>query len=187
MKAAAATTSTFHKDKTGNRPSVIHGVDTAGFESVNTAIEKDLGLLLTPETSLGTNFVYSVHYSDINGLSNLESNILAHEISIYFCKYKDKSGCLTEILRTSSPEEPTFLHHPVDDSQQPVSSPGMGYLSLRSTRNLPNCSATTVKLAFKSYYSCTINQTKSWRIQYPSSRCSSTEGHHSRMREANQR
>jgi hypothetical protein len=28
--------------------------------------------------------VYSIHYADINGLSQLEKNILAHEISEYF-------------------------------------------------------------------------------------------------------
>jgi hypothetical protein len=34
----------------------------------------------------GDVIVYSVHYSDINGLSRLENNILAHEISEYFGK-----------------------------------------------------------------------------------------------------
>jgi hypothetical protein len=58
--------------------------------------------------------VYSVHYSDINGLSRLENNILAHEISEYFGKTIFNNNIL--ILTHLSQEEVAFkhltIHHP---------------------------------------------------------------------------
>jgi hypothetical protein len=75
------TRSAFHEEKTGNRPSVAHGLNIVGFQSAKSAIDKDLGNLLDSRTTLGGDMIYSVHYSDINGLSRLENNILAHEIS----------------------------------------------------------------------------------------------------------
>lgn len=80
------TTSTFHERKTGNRPSVIHSIGAAEFNSAKRAIDRDMGHLLNSRPNPGTDIVYSVHYSDINGLSRLENNILAHEISEYLGK-----------------------------------------------------------------------------------------------------
>jgi len=82
-KSAVRTTSTFHEKKTGNSPSVIHAVETVEFNSAKSAIDKDLGRLLSLRPSTCGDLVYSVHYSDINGLSRLENNVLAHEISEY--------------------------------------------------------------------------------------------------------
>ena len=84
IKSAARTTSKFHEKKTRNGPSVQHAVEIAEFNSAKAAIEKDLGHLLSSRPALGGDVVYSVHFADINGLSRLENNILAHEISEYF-------------------------------------------------------------------------------------------------------
>lgn len=83
IKAVSETTSTFQEKKVGNGPSVAHAVAVAEFKSANTAIEKDLDSLLGSGPSSGDDAVYSVHFSDLNGLSKLENNILAHEISVY--------------------------------------------------------------------------------------------------------
>jgi hypothetical protein len=84
VKSTARTTTTFHCKKTGNNPSVVHAVEIAEFNSAKAAVNKDLGHLLG--SRLTNAVVYSIHYSDINGLSRLEINILAHEISEYFGK-----------------------------------------------------------------------------------------------------
>ncbi len=64
----------------------MHAIETAEFDSAKSAIDRDLSHLLQSGASLGNDVVYSVHYSDINGLSRLENNILAHEISGFFSK-----------------------------------------------------------------------------------------------------
>lgn len=62
----------------------MHGVEIAGFSSAKKSIDKDLSHLLSLSSQTGDDIVYSVHYSDVNGLSRLENNILAHEVSQYF-------------------------------------------------------------------------------------------------------
>lgn len=81
VKSSAKTTSKFQEQKSGNAPSVAHNVDVVAFNSAKTSINKDLSSLLSSASSTGSGNVYSIHYSDINGLSRLENNILAHEIS----------------------------------------------------------------------------------------------------------
>lgn len=85
VKSTARTTSNFHYKKIGsNSLSVVHAVGIAEFKSAKAAVSKDLGHLLGSRPGTADAVVYSVHYSDINGLSRLENNILAHEISEYF-------------------------------------------------------------------------------------------------------
>ncbi|KAK0118241.1 Dihydroxyacetone kinase 2 [Cadophora gregata] len=88
VKATAKSTSKFHEQKTGDAPSVTHGDGVVAFKSAKSSIDKDLSALLASTTSTGTGNVYSVHYSDINGLSRLENNILAHEISKFLANKK---------------------------------------------------------------------------------------------------
>ena len=78
------TTSVFHEQKSGDAPTVAHDVDLVAFSSAKESIDKDLGSLLGSISPPPGDWVYSVHYSDINGLSRLENNILAHEISEFF-------------------------------------------------------------------------------------------------------
>jgi hypothetical protein len=87
VKAAVETTSTFQATKTGNGPSVVHVTGAAEFGSAKAAVDRDLGHLLGSDSLSGTDAVYSIHFSDLNGLSKLENNILAHEISVYLCTY----------------------------------------------------------------------------------------------------
>ncbi|PMD47444.1 Dak phosphatase [Hyaloscypha variabilis F] len=79
--SAMRTTTSFHEKKTANNPSVTHGLEITEFNSAKSAVDKDLSRLLGSKPSAGSDLVYSVHCSDINGLSSLENNIFAHEIS----------------------------------------------------------------------------------------------------------
>lgn len=87
IKSAKATKSTFHDKKPGDAPLVARGLDRdiAEFNSAKASIDKDLSHLLS-SIPTASDVVYSVHFSDINGLSRLENNILAHETSEYFGK-----------------------------------------------------------------------------------------------------
>ncbi|KAH7314174.1 dhal domain-containing protein [Rhexocercosporidium sp. MPI-PUGE-AT-0058] len=91
VQSSTKTTSKFHEQKSGSSPSVAHGVDVIAFDSAKASIDKDLSSLLSSMSSSGTGVVYSIHYSDINGLSRLENNILAHEISEFMAKNKLES------------------------------------------------------------------------------------------------
>jgi hypothetical protein len=91
VKSAARTTTTFHEEKSGNSPSVVNTKEVIEFNSAKSAIDKDLSHLLKLSPSLDGDLVYSVHYSDINGLSRLENNILAHEIS----EFLGKTNCIS--------------------------------------------------------------------------------------------
>ncbi|KAM3065511.1 hypothetical protein ACMFMG_011603 [Clarireedia jacksonii] len=90
IKSATKTTSRFHEQKSGNAPFVFHAFEMSEFSSAKVAIGKDLTHLLSLKQS-PSDSVYSVHYSDVNGLSRLENNILAHEISEYFATKNLKS------------------------------------------------------------------------------------------------
>ncbi|PMD50370.1 Dak phosphatase [Hyaloscypha bicolor E] len=81
--AATRTTSTFRENRIGNGPSVSHSLEIAEFKSAKSAVDKDLGRLLSSGPLLGGDLIYSIHCSDINGFSRLENNILAHELSEY--------------------------------------------------------------------------------------------------------
>ncbi|KAI9877252.1 MAG: hypothetical protein M1830_004433 [Pleopsidium flavum] len=83
LKTATNTTSTFDLEKTGANPSVIHAGSSASFVSAKAAVQKDLVHVLRSHTAQEGPVVYSIHYSDINGLARLENYLLAHEISIY--------------------------------------------------------------------------------------------------------
>jgi inorganic pyrophosphatase len=77
--SSTSTTSIFQEKKTAKGPSVAYALEIAEFSSAKSAVDKDLTNLLGTKPP-GGDLVYSVHYSDINGLSRLENNILAHEI-----------------------------------------------------------------------------------------------------------
>lgn len=83
MKTAVTTKSEFHPAKKGENASVVHEIGHAEFETATKALEKDLTHVLRSQASQTGSVTYSVHYSDINGLSQLEIYILAYEISNY--------------------------------------------------------------------------------------------------------
>jgi hypothetical protein len=92
-KAAVETTTSYEAQKAANGPSVVHASGTTEFGSAREAIDRDLSHLLGSYPVRDISDVYSVHFSDLNGLSKLENNILAHEISSYLCEYEAKLIC----------------------------------------------------------------------------------------------
>ncbi|KAI9821303.1 MAG: Dihydroxyacetone kinase 2 [Pycnora praestabilis] len=83
LKAATKTTSAFDIVKAGGNPSVVHAGRSASFESAKLSIDKDLVHALRSHTVKEGSVIFAVHFSDINGLSRLETYLLAHGISAY--------------------------------------------------------------------------------------------------------
>lgn len=80
LQTAQYTKTIFQKEKQDERPEVVHGAGKGEFQTAKAALERDLASIV--EARDGT--VYSVHVADINGLSQLENYILAHEIADFF-------------------------------------------------------------------------------------------------------
>lgn len=84
VKSVQATHSKFHAEKADENPAIAHAYGVSGYEKARHAIERDLKQVLqTAEVSAGKDLVYSVHFSDLNGLSRLENYIVAGEIGQY--------------------------------------------------------------------------------------------------------
>ena len=76
--------STFQTDKVEGKPAISGaGGDSAAFESVKATVEKQLKELFEKQKNQSREVTYSIHYSDINGLSRLENYIIAKEIAEY--------------------------------------------------------------------------------------------------------
>ena len=86
LNSATTTSSVFHDQKSGSSLAIKHHDGPASFESAHLSVCRDLASVSAPPNSSD---VYSIHYADINGLSRLESYILAHEIS----------SCLGQLLK----------------------------------------------------------------------------------------
>lgn len=86
LKSSNTLSSSFHVSKVGNRPARQNASATVSIESSQNSVLEDLNTILASFTASQTEVTYSVHYSDINGLSRLENHLLAHEISEYFGK-----------------------------------------------------------------------------------------------------
>ena len=84
-KSAATTHSKFHTEKSQGNPVVNHESGTFGYENAKQAVERDLKFTMkdVAHTAQSVPVVYSVHFSDLNGLSRLENYILAGEIANY--------------------------------------------------------------------------------------------------------
>jgi hypothetical protein len=79
---ASTAQSTFHTEKADGNPAVLHADGAAGFEKAKHAVERDLKhVMKNIKTNNGEEVVYSVHFSDVNGLSRLENYIIAGEIA----------------------------------------------------------------------------------------------------------
>jgi hypothetical protein len=131
IRSAMKTTSTFQQGKTGDNPSVAHITGTAGFKSAKKALDRDLSHILStrPVEQSG---LHAVHFSDINGLSRLEVNILAHEILEYL---GENDGSLLYILLILGREEKlAVIRHPVDYPEYPISSTRLGDLIVYSSQ-----------------------------------------------------
>ena len=89
-KSASTTHCRFHTEKVDGNPAVLRPDGPAAFESARQAVERDLGYVMKDEahTVQSVAVVFSVHFSDLNGLSRLENYILAGEIAHYLSTSK---------------------------------------------------------------------------------------------------
>jgi hypothetical protein len=87
LEAAESTRTAFQEDKKGRNPAVVHEHGDAVFENAKKALQKDLTHVMRARTAKSEDVVYSVHYSDINGLSQLENYILAFEVAEFLGKF----------------------------------------------------------------------------------------------------
>lgn len=87
---ASTAHSTFHVEKEEANPAIIHaeGGLSRGYNQARQAIERDLEHVMQSCTSQAKGTTYSIHYSDVNGLSRLENYILGLEIGMYFGEWR---------------------------------------------------------------------------------------------------
>lgn len=92
LKSFAKSTSTTHSqlntEKEDGNPTVQHAEGVSSYEKARQAVERDLKYVMkdVAHTAQSVKVVYSVHFSDVNGLSRLENYILAGEIADYLGK-----------------------------------------------------------------------------------------------------
>jgi hypothetical protein len=93
FKNALTAYSTFHTDKVEGKPAISSaGGDSAAFKSVKSTVEKQLKSLFETRKDQSGKVTYSIHYSDINGLSRLENYIIAKEIAEYCRMYHEPTS-----------------------------------------------------------------------------------------------
>ena len=91
MENSSTAHSKFHVEKAGGKPAVLQAEGATGFENARHAVERDLKHAMKAHSAQEGDATYSVHYSDVNGLSRLENYIIAGEIAQYLgrcpCSY----------------------------------------------------------------------------------------------------
>ncbi|KAK4960045.1 hypothetical protein LTR10_002934 [Elasticomyces elasticus] len=73
----------FHVDKAEGNPAVLQAEGVAGFEKAKHVVERDLKHVMKAHAAQDGDVTYSVHFSDVNGLSRLENYIIAGEVAHY--------------------------------------------------------------------------------------------------------
>ncbi|TKA31912.1 hypothetical protein B0A54_14806 [Friedmanniomyces endolithicus] len=103
MENASTAHSKFHVEKAGGRPAMVQAEGAAGFEKAKHAVERDLKHAMKAHSAQEGEVTYSVHYSDVNGLSRLENYIIAGEIALYlgrcawsYCVFPPTDSTLSE-------------------------------------------------------------------------------------------
>lgn len=87
VKNVKTTHSKFHNEKADGNLAIMHAGGVVGYETARHAVESDLKHVLKQlEVPAGEGMVYSVHFSDLNGLSRLENYIVAGEIAQFLGK-----------------------------------------------------------------------------------------------------
>jgi hypothetical protein len=76
--------------------------DSSGYEEARHAIAEALDHVLRPHDGQKDGVTYSVHYSDVNGLSRLENYILGLEIATYLSEF---DTTLTAVPRSNRQQE----------------------------------------------------------------------------------
>lgn len=178
VKSTARRISTFHHTRTGSGPSVIHAAETAEFSSAKAAVSRDLVHLLGSSLS-AEGVVYSVHYSDINGLSRLENNILAHEISGYFGKHVNVH--FTRFTYHSSQKELAILHIALHHPRQQLPGPRLGHLPRPHPNHFPNSTTCPINSPLSHYRPPLHHRTQNRLLKNPIRRPPSARHHHRRL------
>lgn len=103
FETASSASSTFHTEKAEANPAVLHAEGaSSGYEQAKDAIAKDLKHVMQAHGSQNDSVTYSVHYSDVNGLSRLENYILGLEIANYLSqstRYNNRKNFLLTVNR----------------------------------------------------------------------------------------
>lgn len=86
VEGARVARSRFHTEKVEESPAMWHMNGAQGFGQAKEAVEKDLKEILKEADGASDCTVFSIHYSDVNGLSRLENYILAKEIAEHLGK-----------------------------------------------------------------------------------------------------
>ncbi|KAK4629319.1 Dihydroxyacetone kinase 1 [Fulvia fulva] len=81
VKNASTAHSKFHTAKVEDRPAVLHIEGADDYEQAKHAVQRDLKYAMRAHAAQEEDVVYSVHFSDVNGLSRLENYIIAGEIA----------------------------------------------------------------------------------------------------------
>ena len=112
-KGASTAHSKFHTQKANGGPAIRHASgDTVAYEKVKHAVERDLKHVMSGQTAQSAEATYTVHYSDINGLSRLENYILAKEIAEYLGMFEIPTLCFISVLISpDSQNAPYRLSH----------------------------------------------------------------------------
>lgn len=79
---------TFSAEKVDGNLAVVHAGDLVGFTKARQVTERALKDAMQEHTSGDEQVTYSVHYTDVNGLSRLENYIIAGDIAQYFRKHQ---------------------------------------------------------------------------------------------------
>lgn len=101
-QTATTAHSKFHTEKAEANPAIFHAEGLSnGYEQARHAIERDLKHVMRSHTGREGLITYSIHYSDVNGLSKLENYILGLEIGKYFGKdlilFSPLSSCVVRL------------------------------------------------------------------------------------------
>jgi hypothetical protein len=136
LKNAISAHSNFHAGKVEGKPAIsIADGGSVAFESVKSTVERQLRSLLESQGAQSREVTYSIHYSDVNGLSRLENYIIAKEIAELCRKYIQSlfdSPTLTSNTRLSK--------HPIQTITLHNSQPRTSWSRLR---HLTLCTAIT--------------------------------------------
>jgi hypothetical protein len=124
----------FHTDKVEGKPAISGpDGDSAAFESVKVTVEKQLKSLFETQKDKSGKVTYSIHYSDINGLSRLENYIIAKEIAEYCRMYHEPSLEATSLTNNTRLQRTPLPTIPLHNPQPLTTRPRLRHLSLPSS------------------------------------------------------
>jgi hypothetical protein len=126
--------SAFHTDKVEGKPAISGpDGDSAAFKSVKDTVEKQLKGLFETQKDQSGNVTYSIHYSDVNGLSRLENYIIAKEIAEYCRTYREPTFEVLPLTNKTRLQRNPLQTIPLHNPQPLTTWPRLRHLSLPSS------------------------------------------------------